>query len=311
MFAQHRALEDPRTEVPPAGLLGRMYRRAQPHIYSPSEIAALVRAAGRLGRQMRPHTCVALFGLLASTGLRVGEALGLKREHVDLEAGLLTIVKSKSSKRRLVPLHSSATETLRRYAARRDRTHPYPRSDAFFLTDRGTALTYQRVTTTFRTLRRQLGWQASPGGAGGPCLVRGFHQTRHLPYPMLALGGRGRQGGGVGARSARARAAAAQPHVAVARSMAPRPTHREKSRARMPYKPRSRPDPYLEYPSFGAFYLCLLVCFGCRCDGPRVVRMCAWWVSRSSSAVVSFSSPKTWTHSPNARFVVTIVERVS
>jgi len=174
MFAQHRALEDPRTEVPPAGLLGRMYRRAQPHIYSAGEIAALVRAAGRLGRRMRPHTCVALFGLLASTGLRVGEALGLKREHVDLEAGLLTIVKSKSSKRRLVPLHSSATETLRRYAARRDRTHPYPRSDAFFLTDRGTALTYQRVTTTFRTLRRQLGWQASPGG-----VIPRLHDLRH------------------------------------------------------------------------------------------------------------------------------------
>ncbi len=174
MFAQHRALEDPRTEVPPAGLLGRMYRRAQPHIYSAGQVDALLRAARRLKRRMRPHTCVAFFGLLAATGLRVGEALGLKREHVDLKTGVLTVVKSKFSKRRLVPLHPSATEAMRRYVGKRDRIHPCPRSDAFFLSDLGTALTYQRVTVTFRTLRRQLGWQPSSGGAA-PRL----HDLRH------------------------------------------------------------------------------------------------------------------------------------
>jgi integrase len=181
MFAQHRVIEDPCTEVPPAGLLGHMYRRAQPHIYSASEVAALLRAAGRLKRRMRPNTCVALFGLLASTGIRVGEALGLKREHVDLEAGVLTIVKGKSSKRRLVPLHSSATEALRRYAAKRESIHPCPRSDAFFLSDRGTALTYARVTITFRTLRRQLGWKASAGGA-----TPRLHDLRHT-FAVRAL----------------------------------------------------------------------------------------------------------------------------
>jgi len=181
MFAQHRMIEDPRTEVPPAGLLGRMYHRAQPHIYSAGEVAALLREAGRLRRRMRPHTCVALFGLLASTGLRVGEALGLKREHVDLEAGVLTIVKSKSNKRRLVPLHPSTNETMRRYAAKRESLHPYPRSDAFFLSDRGTALTYEGVTITFRTLRRQLGWQASAGGA-----TPRLHDLRHT-FAVRAL----------------------------------------------------------------------------------------------------------------------------
>lgn len=181
MFALHRAVEDPRTEVPPAGLLGRMYRRAQPHIYSAGEIAALVRAAGRLRRRMRPHTCVALFGLLASTGLRVGEALGLKREHVDLEAGVLTIVKSKGGNGRVVPLHPSATEALHRYAAKREIVHPNPRSGAFFLSDRGTTLTYERVTVTFRILSRQLGWRASPGG-----MPPRLHDLRHT-FAVRAL----------------------------------------------------------------------------------------------------------------------------
>lgn len=174
MFAQHRALDDPQTEVPPAGLLGRAFRRGQPHIYSTEEIAALLRAARTLGRRMRPHTCVALFGLLAVTGLRVGEALGLTRAHVDLDAGVIRVIKSKACKSRLVPLHASTITALRGYAAVRDRVHPDPGSDAFFLTDRGTALTYQRVTVTFRTLRRQLGWLAPLGGAAPR-----VHDLRH------------------------------------------------------------------------------------------------------------------------------------
>src|SRR5207245_10466868 len=137
LFAQHRALEHPQTEVPPPGLLGPMFRRGQPYIYSAEEIQALLKAAATLRRRMQPHTCVALFGLLASTGLRVGEALALKREHVDLEAGVLSVIKSKACKSRLVPLHVSTTEALRRYAAARDCLHPHPRSTAFFLTDRG------------------------------------------------------------------------------------------------------------------------------------------------------------------------------
>jgi integrase len=93
---------------------------------------------------------------------------------VDLKTGLLTIVKSKAGNSRLVPLHASTTEALRGYAAVRDRIHAHPQSDAFFLTDRGTALTYQRVTGTFRTLRRQLGWPTPLGGAAPR-----VHDLRH------------------------------------------------------------------------------------------------------------------------------------
>jgi hypothetical protein len=74
-FARHRAAFDPATEVPPAGLLGRIPRRRQPHIYSDAEISALLRECSRLWPPdgLRPTTYVAFFSLLASTGLRLSE----------------------------------------------------------------------------------------------------------------------------------------------------------------------------------------------------------------------------------------------
>ncbi len=161
-FARHLAIFDRRTEIPPPGLLGPSYQRKPPHIYTPSEIAALLRAAARLGPPggLRPHTYVTLFGLLASTGLRISEAVRLTRADVDLDTGLLTISETKFHKSRFVPLHPSATAALRRYSARRDRYHPGTASDAFFLTERGTRLKDWRARMTFSLLRKQLGWTA-------------------------------------------------------------------------------------------------------------------------------------------------------
>jgi len=86
LFAQHRAFDDPQTEVPPRGLLGRPFRRGQPHIYSTDEVAQLLRAASALDREMPSETYATLFGLLASTGLRVGEALGLRPTSISMRA---------------------------------------------------------------------------------------------------------------------------------------------------------------------------------------------------------------------------------
>lgn len=159
-FAQHLAATDPRHEVPPAGALGRAYRRAEPHIYRPEEIQALLEETRSLNPTdgLPPHTYRTFFGLLASTGLRCGEALALRREHVDLEEGRLLVVKAKLGKTRELPLHSTTVDALRAYARRRDETFSRRKSDAFFLTRRATALNYQCVTLTFRELRRRLGW---------------------------------------------------------------------------------------------------------------------------------------------------------
>jgi integrase len=160
MFAKHLAATDARHEVPPAGALGRAFTRGHPHIYTPKEIQSLLEKARSLNpvRGLPPHTYHAFFGLLASTGLRCGEALALRREHVDLTEGRLLIVKAKLGKTRALPLHPTTIEALRAYARRRDATFRNKKSDAFFLSRRATALNYQRVTLTFRELRQRLGW---------------------------------------------------------------------------------------------------------------------------------------------------------
>lgn len=174
-FAKHRALFDPATEIPPDRMFGPSYRRRSPHIYSESEIASLLSTAGRLGPAggLRPQTYVTLFGLLASTGLRISEALRLTRDEVDLDTGLLTISETKFHKSRLIPLHPTTAAALRRYADRRDNYHPLVRLPAFFLTERGTSLKYWRVLMTFIDLRRALRWDK----LGGP--PRRIHNLRH------------------------------------------------------------------------------------------------------------------------------------
>lgn len=88
-FARYRAAFDSATEIPPTGLLGRLPRRKPPHIYSPAEIAAVLQQAHGLlpHRGLRPQTYVALFSLLASTGLRLSEAGHLMPRDVDLASG--------------------------------------------------------------------------------------------------------------------------------------------------------------------------------------------------------------------------------
>ena len=159
-FARHRALFDPTTEVPPLGLLGPRYRRKPPHIYSASEIAALLRAAAELRSRggLRSRTFVTLFALLAATGLRVSEARRLTCRDVDLLAGVVTVREGKFRKSRLIPLHPSVLAALRRYDA--DRRRVGPRSEYFFRTDRLAVLSRMAIQRTFAKLRRRLGWSA-------------------------------------------------------------------------------------------------------------------------------------------------------
>lgn len=162
-FALHRAVIDPDTEIPPVGLLGHVpRRRAQPHIYSDAEIAALLQEARLLlpRRGLRPRTYIAFFSLLASTGLRLSEARRLTFDDVDLVEGILTIRESKFRKSRLVPLHSTTTQAMTRYAAQRDACSNAPRSGCFFRTDRTPALTLAAVEKTFSRIRDRLGWTA-------------------------------------------------------------------------------------------------------------------------------------------------------
>lgn len=162
-FAKHRLLFDLQTEIPPEGLLGPSYRRKAPHIYTKEEIESLLLAASKLGPAggLRPHTYVALFGMLATTGMRISEALSLNRQNVDLQSGVLTIRLGKFKKSRLIPMHDTTTNALRAYSLRRDQYHPHPTSDAFFLTEFGTRLKYWRSLMTFLSISKKLRWRGS------------------------------------------------------------------------------------------------------------------------------------------------------
>lgn len=174
-FARHLRSAEPLTEVPAPGIFPAL-RRAKPYLYTDLEIYGLLAAAWALppAGGLRRWTYHCLFGLLAVTGLRINEALRVRREDVDLQQGILTIRETKFGKSRLVPLHPSTLGILLRYAARRDE-HLRPQCSAyFFVAERGGRLLLQYVHRVFWKLSRQIGLR-SPTDHTGPRL----HDFRH------------------------------------------------------------------------------------------------------------------------------------
>lgn len=172
-FAKHAHLIDVRHQIPPGNLLPRyVRRRTTPSIYSPDEIARILRAA----RDLRPPyafrraTYETLFGLLAATGMRVGEAIRLDCRDVDWANQLVVVRESKFGKSREVVLHDTVMRALRRYARERDRVHPRPLSPSFFRSLVGTRLIYNNVHGTFARLLRH---------AGIPRVKARVHELRH------------------------------------------------------------------------------------------------------------------------------------
>jgi integrase/recombinase XerD len=156
-FARYLHAIDPAAEIPPPGLLTVPRRRPAPYLYPPSEIAEVLRTTRRLQPPLRAVTYRTLLGLLAATGMRLGEALALSRDDVDLVDGLVTIRHAKFDRMRLVPLHPSVTTALRGYASRRSRLCPAPRTDRFFLSVRGCVLRREEVERIFRVITARIG----------------------------------------------------------------------------------------------------------------------------------------------------------
>jgi integrase/recombinase XerD len=151
-FAKHLQAGDPRHEVPPLELLPYHRPRSAPYIYAPEEIAALLAATTTLRSPLMVATYGTLLGLLAVTGLRVGEAVALDHGDVDLHRGLLLVRKTKFGKTREVPLHATTRQALARYADERDKLAPRRRSPSFFVSTAKTRLLYQNVHEMFLRL---------------------------------------------------------------------------------------------------------------------------------------------------------------
>jgi integrase/recombinase XerD len=182
-FARYMAGIDPRTEIPPTGLIPLRRRRRPPFIYSDAEILALM-AQSRDG--IRQALCAAtyetLIGLLAATGMRISEAIKLDRGDINWPEGVLLVRESKFNKSRYVPLHVSTLEALARYARRRDELCPHPRDASFFVSLRRTRLYPCAVQATFRRL-----CQAAGVGADTPSPPR-LHDLRHTMAVKTLLG---------------------------------------------------------------------------------------------------------------------------
>jgi len=153
---------DPTVDIPPADLLTARRQRPRPYLYSQADIARLVEAATALRPALRAATHETLFGLLAVTGMRIGEAIALDRNDVDLEAGMLDITDAKFRKHRRLPLHPSSVTALCRYAELRDELCPGPRGSSFFVSTRGTRLLDACVHDVFRKLLERIGLGAQP-----------------------------------------------------------------------------------------------------------------------------------------------------
>jgi integrase len=180
-FCRYLQQFDPRTEVPDDSIFGRIGQRLAPHIYSEQEIIDLLAAAHNLDSfipGLRGVTYETLFGLIASTGLRVSEAVHLLDTDVDLKCGMLTIRQTKFAKSRQVPMHPSTTEVLRQYRSQRNLYIEVTDETPFFVGTRGQllghGLSLRQVSRVFIGLRDHLGW-INRGAHDGPRI----HDLRH------------------------------------------------------------------------------------------------------------------------------------
>ena len=182
-FARHVKAFDPATEVPPPGLLPDHNRRAVPYLYSEAEVCALMAATASLRPALHASTYRTLIGLLAVSGMRMGEAIRLDRADLDTTDAIVTIRDSKFAKSRQVPLHPSTLAALADYARLRDQHHPHPRSLSLLISTAGTRLISQNVEFVFARLVRVAGLQAHPSGSR-PRL----HDFRHTLAVSSLLG---------------------------------------------------------------------------------------------------------------------------
>ncbi len=177
----------PGIEVPPPGIIPCSVRPT-PYIYSEAQILALMNEARSLkpAGSLRPHTYATLIGLLASCGLRPGEAVRLQDSDVELDSQppRLVIRQTKFGKSRLVPIAPSTAEALRGYASMRKNLGYDGLCQTFFVSESGTHLPYSTVGRTFRGIIHRLAIHETAGSSNPNlrCLRHSFAVRRMLDW---------------------------------------------------------------------------------------------------------------------------------
>lgn len=188
-FTEYLANFEPATPLMDPRFIRWPRQRPLPHIYTDDELHRLLQEAKRISRRhpVRGATVHAMVGLGAACGLRISEVLRLDRKDVDLRTGVLTVVRTKFNKDRLVPVHATTLEVLRRYAELRDAHFGEVASPAFFLNLRARRYSRHTAQLDFWRLGRAAGLREATGD--GPR----YHDLRHA-FAVRRLAGWYREG---------------------------------------------------------------------------------------------------------------------
>ena len=152
-FARFAHGEDPRHEIPRGDPFPSRWVRPLPYIYSAGEVSRMISAVATLEATypLKRVVVATIIGLIAATGLRVGEALRLRLGDVH-PAGYLAVRLTKFRKSRLVPLHSTTVEALDTYLRRRRRVAGL--DDHLFVSIKGGQLPYPTLLMWFHQAQR-------------------------------------------------------------------------------------------------------------------------------------------------------------
>jgi integrase len=155
-------LDPDAAELIPGRLIPATYVRRVPYLYSPALIRDLMTRSTMLLAPLLGVTMTALIGLIASTGIRSGEAIALNSEDLAPEQGLLTVT-GKYGRQRILPLHPSTVTALTAYRQARAGMTPTPVDGPFFVGATGKRLNHTSVHAAFRRVADACDLPTSPG----------------------------------------------------------------------------------------------------------------------------------------------------
>lgn len=180
-FARYLAAIDGVSVIPPAGMVACRARHRIPHIFSDADVVAVIAAArAAIPAPFRQETVATMIGLLAVTGMRVGEAIRLGRTDVDWDGAVIAVRGTKFGKGRDVPVSESTIAALEAYARRRDQRKPA--AARLFVSLAGTPVAYSHFSLTFR------GAVTAAGISAGTGIRPRIHDLRHSFAVRTLLG---------------------------------------------------------------------------------------------------------------------------
>jgi len=149
-----------------------------PYIYSHEELKRLLDAvpAACAGRApIKEKVLRTLLLLLYGAGLRIGEALSLTMDDIDLHQAYLHIRETKFFKSRLVPMGTDLNGVMTEYVLRGRRRHMLSAKAPLFCFHDGSPLSKSAARNAFRRLRSHAGVLRE----GGPRRQPRLHDLRH------------------------------------------------------------------------------------------------------------------------------------